>query len=168
MSLTIALATAEDASAIATVRNVAADRLTEEFGRGAWSGQTTEKGVLRGISSTSHTLVARNGTHLVGTLRLATKKPWAIDVSYFTSVRRPLYLLDMAVAPESQRQGVGRALLAEAIEHARAWPAEALRLDAFDSPAGAGPFYAKCGYREVGRVTYRGTPLVYYERLLSG
>jgi hypothetical protein len=28
-------------------------------------------------------------------------------------------------------------------------------------------FYAKCGYREVGRVTYRGTPLVYFERLLD-
>lgn len=168
MPLTIALATAEDASAIAAVRNAAADRLTEAFGRGAWSSHTTEKGVVGGITNTSHTLVARNGTNVVGTLRLATKKPWAIDVRYFTPVRRPLYLLDMAVAPESQRQGIGRALLAEAVNHARAWPADALRLDAFDSPAGAGPFYAKCGYREVGRVTYRGTPLVYYEMVLGG
>ena len=34
---------------------------------------------------------------IVGTLRLVTKKPWAIDPAYFASVRRPLYLLSMAV-----------------------------------------------------------------------
>lgn len=168
MPLAFNLATAADAPALAALRSEVAARLTRDFGRGAWSSHTTEKGVLGGISNTSHTLVARNRAQIVGTLRLATKKPWAIDVNYFTPVRRPLYLLDMAVAPESQRQGIGRALLAEAINHARAWPADALRLDAFDSPAGAGPFYAKCGYREVGRVTYRGTPLVYFERVVSG
>jgi hypothetical protein len=31
---------------------------------------------------------------------------------------------------------------------------------------GAGPFYEKCGYRPVGRVTYRKTPLAYFELLL--
>ena len=30
--------------------------------------------------------------------------------------------------------------------------------------AGAGPFYEKCGFTEMGRVTYRITPLIYYER----
>jgi hypothetical protein len=50
---------------------------------------------------------------------------------------------------------------------ARAWPADAIRLDAYDGPAGAGPFYVKCGYRPTGRVTYRGTALVYFEQLLE-
>ena len=33
-------------------------------------------------------------------------------------------------------------------------------------PRGGGEFYAKCGYREMGRVTYRGAPLIYHELLL--
>jgi hypothetical protein len=32
--------------------------------------------------------------------------------------------------------------------------------------AGAGPFYASCGWIEVGRAKYRNTPLVYFEHLL--
>jgi GNAT superfamily N-acetyltransferase len=69
----------------------------------------------------------------------------------------------MAVHPELQRNGVGRLLLKEAEAIARAWPADAIRLDAFDAEAGAGGFYAKCGWREVGRVTYRKDPLIYFE-----
>jgi len=45
--------------------------------------------------------------------------------------------------------------------------ADAIRLDAYDSPAGAGDFYAKCGFNERGRVVYRNDPLVYYELLLE-
>ena len=48
----------------------------------------------------------------------------------------------------------------------RDWPGDALRLDAYDDPCGAGEFYTKCGFEEVGRATYRGTPLIYYELLL--
>lgn len=40
------------------------------------------------------------------------------------------------------------------------------RLDAYDADAGAGSFYAKCGYQERERVIYRGTPLVYFELLI--
>jgi len=102
----------------------------------------------------------------VATLRLATKKPWAIDTSYFTACRKPLYLLSMAVKPAKQRQSVGRRCLEEAVRIARDWPADAIRLDAYDASGGAGPFYARCGFTEVGRVTYRNTPLIYYELLL--
>jgi GNAT superfamily N-acetyltransferase len=65
-----------------------------------------------------------------------------------------------------QRQGVGRRLLEEAKIVAAAWPCDAIRLDAYDAAAGAGPFYAKCGFREVGRMTYRGVPLIYFELLV--
>jgi len=41
-----------------------------------------------------------------------------------------------------------------------------VRLDAYDGPSGGGPFYAKCGFRELGRTVYRGVPLVYFERIL--
>ena len=69
----------------------------------------------------------------------------------------------MAVAPARQRQGIGRWLLDRARDAARAWPADAIRLDAYDSPAGAGPFYARCGFTPHGGAVYRGVPLLYFE-----
>jgi GNAT superfamily N-acetyltransferase len=165
IALSIATATADDAAAIAGVRNAAAEGLTRLYGRGHWSGVTTEQGVLRGIN-TSRVLVARSGDTIVGTLRLATKKPWAIDPAFFADSRRPLYLVDMAVAPEAQRRGTGRELLNAAVRTAEGWKADAIRLDAYDHAAGAGTFYEKCGFEAVGRATYRGVPLIYYQRLL--
>jgi hypothetical protein len=55
----------------------------------------------------------------------------------------------------------------KAIKIARHWPADAIRLDAFDAEAGAGAFYARCGRREVGRTSYRNTPLTYFEFLIA-
>jgi ribosomal protein S18 acetylase RimI-like enzyme len=101
-------------------------------------------------------------------VRLATKKPWAIDVDYFTPVQRPLYLTGMAVSVAHQGQGLGSMALEDACTIAEEWPSEAVRLDAYDTGAGAGGFYARCGFTERGRVVYKGDPLVYYERLLRG
>jgi GNAT superfamily N-acetyltransferase len=112
-------------------------------------------------------LVAHDGDEIIGTLRLATRKPWAIDSTYFAVVERPVYLVDMAVAPHAQRRGIGRQLLQAAVQTAEGWKMQAIRLDAYDHAAGAGPFYAKCGFTEVGRNTYRMTPLVYYQLLLE-
>jgi ribosomal protein S18 acetylase RimI-like enzyme len=166
MILTIGEATDDAAAAITLLRTAVAEGLTREYGRGHWSYTVTEPSVRRDFR-TSRILVARNGAEIVGTLRLATKKPWAIDPRYFTPVRRPLYLLDMAVAPDHQRQAIGRRLCEEAKVVARNWPADAIRLDAYDSPAGAGGFYVKCGFLEVGRAVYRKVPLVYFEVLLT-
>jgi len=115
----------------------------------------------------SRVYVARQGGEIVGTFRLATKKPWAINTSYFAPCGKPLYLLSMAVAPAKQRQGIGRRCLEEARRLAKAWPADAIRLDAFAGEAGAGGFYARCGCTEVGRTSYRNAGLIYYEILLS-
>ena len=165
MRLAFATAPAADALAVAALRTDAAAQLTRQFGQGHWSTGTTEAGVLRGIQ-TSRVLVVRRGRTLVASLRLTTKKPWAIDPKYFAPSRSPIYLLDMVVASDVQRAGIGRRLLEHATRTARAWPADAIRLDAYDAPAGAAPFYAKCGYREVGRVSYRSVPLVYLELVL--
>ena len=54
----------------------------------------------------------------------------------------------------------------EAVGLCKAWPADALCLDAYDADAGAGGFYRKCGFTEVGRATYRHTPLIYFEMLV--
>jgi GNAT superfamily N-acetyltransferase len=160
-------ADASGAVAIAALRNDAADRLTREYGQGPWSGHCSDRGVAGEMKRGAAVHVALDGGGtVIGTMTLGARKPWAIDPRRFSESRRPLYLTNMAVAPEWQRCGVGRACLAEAARLAREWPADALRLDAFDAPAGAGVFYAKCGFREVGRATYRLVPLIYYELLI--
>ena len=147
------------------MRNAAASALASRFGDRHWARTVGLRSVTRSIDE-SLVLIARLGSDLVASLRLATKKPWAIDVSYFTKVDRALYLLDMAVHPHHQGNGFGRQLLTSAAEYALAFPADAIRLDAYDAQAGAGGFYTRCGFRETGRVVYRRVPLIYFERLL--
>jgi len=110
--------------------------------------------------------VVRRGKAQIATFRLGTRKPWAIDRSYFTDASRPVYLTDMAVRPDHQRRGVGRRCLAEIARIARAWPADSIRLDAYDAEAGAGGFYDRCGFRHVANVMYRGVPHTYHELML--
>jgi GNAT superfamily N-acetyltransferase len=166
MKLTFSIATPADAPALAGLHTAASAHLTRRYGTGFWSHVATERGVLFSMRY-ARVLVARMGKTIVGTLRLANKKPWAIDVSYFTPVKKAIYLTGMAVIPRLQHQGIGRQLLEKAVEEARAWPADAIRLDAFDAAAGAGCFYARCGYREVAHVVYKKDPLVYFELILS-
>ena len=170
MKLVFAAATNSDAAALAALHSAVADELTRQFGQGRWSSAQTERSMLSQLRRPKfeRILVARTSGRIVGTLRLATKKPWANDTAYFTAAGRPLYLTGMAVHPEFQRKGVGRFLMKEAEAQARAWPADAIRLDAFDAEAGAGAFYAKCGYREVARVSYKGNSLVYFELVHFG
>ena len=167
MRLTFGIAEERHAPAIAGVRGAAARDLTARYGEGHWSGVPTERGVLASMRH-SHVLVARSGSAIVGTCRLARKKPWAIDPAYFEPSARPMYLTDMAVWPDYQGFGVGRALLVDAERVARAFDGDAIRLDAYDADAGAGEFYANCGFTFVGRVLYRGVALLYYERVLVG
>jgi ribosomal protein S18 acetylase RimI-like enzyme len=163
--LSIALAAADDAHAVATIRNAVATALTKRHGLGHWSSMSSEKGI-RSSMKRSSIYVAREDALVVATFELATKKPWAIDRRYFTDVPRPVYLLGMAVDPERQRTGIGRQCIAHAVEACRGWPADALCLDAYDADAGAGAFYRKCGFTEVGRAIYRNTPLIYFELLM--
>jgi len=158
-------ATADDAGAIAALLNVVAAELTRRFGVGHWSSVATAKGVRSGMKRAS-VYVVRDGRRIVATLTLQTRKPWTIDRTHFSPVKQPLYLLGMAVEPARQRAGVGRACIDDARTICKAWPADALCLDAYDADAGAGEFYRKCGFTEVGRAEYRNTPLIYYEMLV--
>ncbi|MBL9219337.1 MAG: GNAT family N-acetyltransferase [Opitutaceae bacterium] len=163
MRLKLQPATTEDAEAIAALRNAVSDDLTFRHGKGPWTSHCTTAGVLFDLRN-AMLFVALHRGEAVATLKLATTKPWAIDLKYFPKAKRPLYLTAMAVAPELQRQGLGRTCLAEAVKIARRAKAGAIFLDAYDHPAaGAGAFYTKCGCRETGRVTYRQVPLIYYE-----
>jgi ribosomal protein S18 acetylase RimI-like enzyme len=163
----IDIATLDDIDGIVAVRVKAAEELTERFGAGHWSGLASERGVAWEIRQGGKTLIARRGSSIVGTLKIATRKPWAIDVSYFTPVKRPWYLTNMAVDPAHQGKGIGTRCVLEALKLVSEEGGEAIRLDAYDDVAGAGAFYEKCGFREVGRVTYRIVPLIYFEHVLT-
>jgi GNAT superfamily N-acetyltransferase len=148
------------------LHNATAGALTARFGEGPWSALGSERGAERSVRQ-GRVRVGRAGRKIFTVLHLASKKPWAIDVSYFTPAKRPLYLTGMAVSVAHQGHGLGRIALEDAIRVAGGWPADAIRLDAWDADAGASGFYAKCGFAERGRVTYRGSPLVYFERMVS-
>lgn len=166
MKLRFRDATLDDVAVIAALQNAAAGALTARFGAGHWSSLVTERGAAL---SQRHARVrlGRSGKRVLTVVRLATKKPWAIDVSYFTPVKRPLYLTGMAVSVEHQARGLGTLAIEDVCAVARSWPADAIRLDAYDAPAGAGNFYQKCGFKERGRVLYRANPLIYCELLLE-
>ena len=179
MNLVFERAVGNDAPMFAARRTATARRLTATFGVGPWSRAPSERGALFTMRQ-AYVVVAREVVvmhevdgdpnllgGIVASFTLSTRKPWAIDRSYFANSKKPLYLTDMSVDPAHQRAGIGRACLLEAERLARAWPADAIRLDAYDADAGAGEFYARCGFANVGRATYRGTPLVYYEQLLA-
>lgn len=166
MRLRFSDAKAEDVPRIAALQNAAAGALTARYGAGPWSSLVTERAISLSFRH-ARLRVGKSGRHVLTVLRLATKKPWAIDTAYFTAVRRPLYLTGMVVSVAHQELGFGRLALADACATARAWPADAIRLDAYDAEAGAGRFYERCGFAERGHVVYRGNPLVYYEVLLD-
>jgi GNAT superfamily N-acetyltransferase len=165
MRVALAIAKPKDAPELAALHAAVAARLTVEFGDGHWSNAPSERAVLFGMRR-STVYLARNRGRIIATLTLSTRKPWAIDKTYFRPAATPLYLTSMAIDPGLQRRGIGQLCMTGAATAARSWPADAIRLDAYDAPAGAGGFYAKCGFREVGRVVYRKTPLIYYELVL--
>jgi GNAT superfamily N-acetyltransferase len=164
--LEVRVATSDDVAALAELHAHAAASLTDRYGKGPWSNASKDAAVRRALVE-SHVVVGELAGAVVGTFSLQRRKPWAIDLAYFTEVVRPVYLKEMAVEPEWQRRGVGRALLARADRFARELRAGAIRLDAWDAPAGAGGFYARCGYAARGGKVYRGNPLLYFERLLD-
>lgn len=159
-------ATDADIPAIASLHNAAAGALTARFGAGPWSALVSERSAELSLRH-ARVRVGTSAGRVLTVLRLAPKKPWAIDVAYFTPVKRPLYLTGMTISVAHQAQGLGRSAIDDAVATAVAWPADAIRLDAYDAEAGAGPFYVKCGFQERGRVAYKGNPLAYFERVLS-
>ena len=165
MNLSLIQANEDDVPIIVKIANETAQHLTSLYGKGHWSFQCTETNVRYGMRGKSKLLVAKNDDAIIGSLNLVTKKPWAIEVIYFTKVVQPLYLIGMAVHPAWQRKGIGTFMLQELKTFVIAWPAQAVRLDAYDGAVGAGEFYRKCGYTERGHVIYKNNPLIYFEML---
>ena len=162
--ISIDIATVRDAIHLAAMRAAIAREMTREYGEGGWSAIPGKATVLRQIRA-SRVYVARQANDIVGTVRLTSANSAAFDASAFTPVSSALYVLGLAVAPAARRLGVGRRLMDAAQAALPAWPADALWLDTYDGAAGAGPFYRRCGFREVGRTTLNGVPLIYFEWL---
>jgi len=165
MPTRLQVASPNEAFAIAALRVTVSENLTARYGKGPWSGNVTERGVLFDMRN-ARVYVLRQRRKLIATLTLSKKKPWAINRKYFSACDRPLYLTSMAVAPDLQRHGIGRRCIDDAVKIVKQWPGDAIRLDAYDAEAGAGEFYRKCGFRKVGRASYRNTPLIYFEMLI--
>lgn len=165
MALSFRLATEADLPALLELRLAVDADQQRRFGDDRWSTTINERSVARALKSSRVVVGVKRG-RIVGTARMETKKPWAIDLEYFTPVGKAVYLHDVDVHPELQRSGIGLRLMDQVTTVARKWPVDAVRLDAYDGPSGGGPFYAKCGFRELGRTVYRGVPLVYFERIL--
>ena len=166
MELIFSIAETTDAPALAALQNRVNEDLALRFPGGPWKANATERGMLFGMKH-AKVLLARHGSEIAGMLRLQTKKPWAIDIAYFTPVKKAVYLVGMAVGPAFQGKGVGSALLTEAVRLTRTWPADAIRLDAYDRPGGAGGFYARNGFAHRGRALYRNNPLLYFEMIVA-
>src|SRR5207237_9724300 len=71
-------ATKDDVAIIAALQNAVAGALTARFGAGHWSSLVTERGAALSLRH-SRVRVGRSGKRILTTLRLAKKKPWAID-----------------------------------------------------------------------------------------
>jgi GNAT superfamily N-acetyltransferase len=163
--LVLSLASESDAEEIADLRNKVGADLAEKSGSSAGS-RTTAKGVLY-HRRLGQILIARYKGRIVGSLVLLKKKPWAIDVSYFTPVQSQLYLISMNVDPALQRKGIGSKLIEYAKTVAKAGGYKAIRLDAFEAAPWAVAFYPSCGFVERGRTVFRVARLVYFECLLA-
>lgn len=165
MRKTLTVAGEQDAPAIAALQNAAAAELTRRFGYGRWSSAITARRVCFHVRQDT-VYIARERRRIVATLTLTKKKPWAIDRKALTPGTRPLYLIGMAVDPARQRAGIGRACIAAAVKIVKKCQAGSLCLDAWDAEAGAGAFYRKCGFTEVGRADHKGAALIYFELLV--
>jgi len=165
MALSFRLASNADIAALLKLRLAVDADQAERYGDRRWSTTINKRSVARGLKA-SRTLVATRRGRIVAAVRMETKKPWAIDLKYFTPAKKAVYLHDVNVEPRSQGSGIGRQLLERAKTVAREWPVDAMRVDTYDGESGAAAFYEKCGFEEVGRTTYRSVPLVYLELVL--
>src|SRR5471032_3383897 len=114
--LTFRAATPADAEELAALRNAVAADQFQRFG--VKSFNTTSRGILCDLRW-GDLLIARNKKQIVSSLLFVKKKPWAIDVSYFTPVEYPLYVRAMNTHPDFQHQGAGTRLLKYALTFAR-------------------------------------------------
>lgn len=156
-----------DATDIRAIQAAAAAALTERHGAGHWSTPRSLGGIRTMAREGLYHLVQSAGV-TVATFRLTPRRIGFYHLEWFAEPGAPAgYLLDLAVHPAWQGRGIGRFAMAQAEALCRAGGMTALRLDAYRGPAGAGPFYVKCGCRLVHCGAFRSVSLDYYEKVLA-
>lgn len=105
---------------------------------------------------------------------IARKLVWVAEVDgrtagFLVLVGQPTYVLvdNIAVCPEHQGVGIGRAFMGLAEDYARSSGVNALRLYTNVAMVENQRLYLRLGYVEVGRLTENGYSRVLYEKLLD-
>jgi len=157
----------DDTQPLRAVRIAASDKLTKRYGSGHWSLVTGVSTIQKHIQARTVWVGELSGK-LVATLRFTESKVGFYRSSWFSDPEACAgYLMHMAVSPDKQKRGYGTALLREVEAAAINRGLEYMRLDSYDAPAGAGPFYVKAGYNLVHSREINGVPLQYWEKSLG-
>jgi ribosomal protein S18 acetylase RimI-like enzyme len=114
------------------------------------------------LASGGGVLVAREPTGLVGLCQYGQSEDDDECAPGVGQIHR-LY-----VHPSSQRRGVGRALLADAVERLLAGGALSVTLWVLESDAGARAFYERLGWRPDGGRRFDGATDLRYRRAAAG
>jgi GNAT superfamily N-acetyltransferase len=162
----LTLATAEDAEAIASLRNAIADMLTFAHGKGPWTTHHTTAGALADLRTAKLYVVIKRD-EVIASLKLSPKPPWSGAPVKIAAGSRPYFLSALLVAPEFHRRGYGRACVDEAAKLARRAKADTLITAIYDHAAlEAHAFLTRTNFREIAHSESRGTGLRGYARSL--
>ncbi|MFZ5625492.1 MAG: GNAT family N-acetyltransferase [Gemmatimonadota bacterium] len=162
--LTLVRLTPEQVAEIHPIMRATATDLATRYGRGHWS-YTPSLDRLAVQAERRHVFAVRRRGRAVATLALNRKAPGWYHLERFRFPADPAaYLSNLAVLPGLQGQGIGRWCVSEAERMAAEWGCLALRFDAYDSPAGAAPFYRKCGFVSRGPFVFNRVPLILFEK----
>jgi GNAT superfamily N-acetyltransferase len=171
MPLTMRPATRADAAAVYRIRVMTAEQLTARLGRGHWSRTAPLASVRRrltplGIATSPMTLyVVCDDSEPVATIAYGSR-------SWRTWPRRAwrqpdahaLCVFDVAVAPDRQRQGIGRWTMLAAEEAAGQRGLAWVRLDAYSHDPVSGAFYRSLGYEDRGAMLVMGAAVTLFEK----
>ena len=154
----------KEIQAIHDIRAECAADLLIRHGPGHWA-TTSSLAYVRSEASAKSLYAVKMGSQVIATFALARKPPLFFDLEDFAFPEDPAaYLSALAVLPDFQGQGIGTWCMQQMDAITLSWDGLALRFDAYDSPAGAGPFYERCGYQPCGKFSFNKVPLVLYEK----
>jgi GNAT superfamily N-acetyltransferase len=111
------------------------------------------------VEAEQESIVGSAGLEHVGETSVGPPVPDFIDVT-----RRTVRLQEMRTAPERQRRGIGRLLLAEAVEWARTHDYLRMILETTPQQEAAVEFYRAMGFIEQGRSMIDRWELVWFAR----
>ena len=147
-----------------TIRRACARDLGVRFGPGHWATCTSLQH-LQKEAERKDLFVVYHHREIVATFALTDEPPEFFDVRNFQHPDDPaLYLSSMAVTPTLQCHGIGRWCMQQIDAITIAGGCLSIRFDAYDSPAGAGPFYEHCGYQPRGQIVFNRVPLILFEK----